>query len=62
MLFIECPIYGGDLATGINVPKEIDPKGFSGNQIYCPECKTMHTWDGKDAYFLEEEKERNNKK
>jgi hypothetical protein len=53
-LYIKCPSTGKPVSTGISVPLNSDRKGLFQNTVQCPHCKKMHTWDGEEAYFLEE--------
>jgi len=53
-LYIKCPSTGKNVPTGINVPKNFDKSGLSQNSVQCPHCKKMHTWNGHDAFFLDE--------
>jgi endogenous inhibitor of DNA gyrase (YacG/DUF329 family) len=53
-LYIKCPTTGKPVPTGINVPKNFDRSGLSQNSTQCPHCKKMHTWNGHDAFFLDD--------
>jgi endogenous inhibitor of DNA gyrase (YacG/DUF329 family) len=53
-LYIKCPTTGKPVSTGMSVPLNFDKKGLSQNSVQCPHCHIMHTWDGPQAFFLEE--------
>jgi hypothetical protein len=58
-LYIKCPKTDKDVFTGMDVPKEMDRSGFRDNRVHCPHCADVHSWNGEDAYFLDDNSPRN---
>lgn len=53
-LFIDCPVTGKPTPTGIATDVGSNLSGFSNNSVGCTHCGQMHTWNGKDAYWLDQ--------
>lgn len=56
MLFIKCPKTGKPTPTGMSAGSLSQTGGFKSNSAQCQHCGQMHTWDGKDAFFLDDKK------
>jgi len=54
MIMIKCPATGKDIPTEMAMDKasfENPTNQMAGNKVGCPHCKTLHTWDKKDAFL-----------
>lgn len=50
-VMIRCPKTGAAVPTGIGMDWEsFKFVTMEGNQVGCPSCGQMHTWDKKDAF------------
>jgi hypothetical protein len=56
MLYITCPITGKPTPTGMDMPKNTNPKSLNGGRTACKQCPQVHPWNGKDAFFENGEK------
>jgi len=57
-LYIVCPVTGNAVDTGKVVPKTMPADYLIGNVVKCTECHQLHKWEGKEAFFIEEDGKR----
>lgn len=50
----DCPKASGPINTGMDLPRSMDLSGFTNNTTVCPDCGETVTWNGSDAFFLDE--------
>ena len=53
-LFITCPVTEKPEPTQMNMPTNTSANNIIGANVRCNQCSQYHMWDGKDAYFLDE--------
>ena len=54
-IMIVCPSTGKYISAGIAMDRmSFESCEMSGNQVGCPECGEVHTWDKKDAHWIDE--------
>ncbi|HEY0039965.1 MAG TPA: hypothetical protein VGB71_04830 [Flavisolibacter sp.] len=55
VLFIDCPETGKPVSTDKLVPKSMPADHLIGNIMKCEACQKFHKWEGRQAYYYDEE-------
>ena len=50
-IYIECPVKKVAVTTGMSDDNP-SKNTWSNNSFKCEKCGEMHTWEGKDAFFI----------
>jgi hypothetical protein len=53
-VFIQCPVKRKSVATGMNIAPSTPAESIPRSVLVCPHCGRFHIWQGKDAFFLNE--------
>jgi predicted RNA-binding Zn-ribbon protein involved in translation (DUF1610 family) len=56
MLYVKCPSTARDAPTGFDISKGTKLTVFKKNKFKCPHCGSVHIWDGRDAFFMDDGK------
>lgn len=55
VLYINCPETGQPVPTGKVVPKSMPADHMIGNVMKCEECHRLYKWQGKEAFYFNED-------